>query len=1098
MLTAGGESKLWFISFLLSILALANSNKYKMKRRLSGILTLLLALVVQVTFAQQQTITGTVTDGQGLPLPGVNVLVDGTNRGTQTNFDGDYSIQATQGETLIFSYLGFETVEYVVGNVPTIDLTLTEDAAELDEVVVVGYGTTTKETFTGTAKTVAGELLDRKNVSNVSQALAGESAGVRVINTSGQPGESATVRIRGIGSVNGNTDPLYVLDGVPYTGNINAINPGDIESTTILKDAAATAIYGARGANGVIVINTKSGRSGESSIEVSTRTGVNFSLLPRYDTFDSPEEYIALGWEGLYNAGRAQGLDPVGYANANLFGDVGLDPRYNMWNVADGGELIDPETRTVRPGVTRSYDPENWEDYGFQSSVRREANLRISGGNEGTKYYTSFGYLKDEGYIIDSDFERYTGRLSVDHEVKEWLSGSMNMGYTLSETNNNGQSEDSGSVFWFVDNIPPIYPLFLRDGEGNIVDDPIYGGPQYDYGEGRGFGGLTNSIADARYSGSTTNRHELNASANLTADITDWLSFETTFGSQYYNSSFNSLQNPFYGPSAKMGGSIYKEKEELFTYNFLQLLRFSKSYGDHTIGALAAHESNSWELQTLYGNKNNLINPNGTEWNNAVVVSSPPGSYTEGYSLESYFGQVNYDYNDTYFLSGSIRRDGSSRFVEEKWDTFGSVSGAWVLSNEDFMLNNNTISFLKLKASYGLIGEQGGVGYYPGYDRWNIGNLNDSPSFSFDTRGNPNLTWETSKMFQTGVEMRIGNIFDITLDYYRKNTDNLLFERRVAPSTGIAIMDVNDGELLNQGFEFDVTAHIINKGDLFFDVTLNGEVIDNELLRMPIDPATGEPKALDQQGLYGRAEGHSIYDFYTRDYVGVDPADGLSMWKVYYIDANGNGTFQPGEQIPNMVNYLSSNPDVDRSEIMEGTTKTLAQATEHFTGQSAFPDVRGAFNLFAGYKGFSLSAQFLYQIGGYAYDGAYQSLMHNDVVGGNNWHKDILNRWQQPGDITDVPRLSNDFDPRTNGTSTRFIEKADYLALNNVRLGYSVPRTFTESIGLNELSLFVSGDNLFLASARDGFNPSTDIAGESDTYRYSPLSTVTGGVRINF
>src|SRR5690606_34315087 len=408
-----------------------------MKKRLNGILTLLLVFVVQLTFAQNISISGTISDESGLPVPGVNVIVDGTNRGTQTDFDGNYSINAAQGETLVYSYVGYTTFRVVVGTNPRIDVTLAEDAAQLEEVVVVGYGTTTKQTFTGTAKTVAGEILDRKNVSNVSQALAGESAGVRVINTSGQPGEEATIRIRGIGSVNGNTDPLYVLDGVPYTGNINAINPGDIESTTILKDAAATAIYGARGANGVIVITTKGGRAGDSQIEVSTRTGVNFSLLPRYSTIESPEEYVEIGWEALFNSARARRLaDPVATANANLFSASGIRPQYNMWNVANGGELIDPATGMVRPGVTRKYDPENWEDYGFQSSMRTEANLRISGGDERTEYYTSFGYLNDVGYIIDSDFERYTGRLNVNHQVKDWLSGSMNMGYTISETNN--------------------------------------------------------------------------------------------------------------------------------------------------------------------------------------------------------------------------------------------------------------------------------------------------------------------------------------------------------------------------------------------------------------------------------------------------------------------------------------------------------------------------------------------------------------------------------------------------------------------------------------------------------------------------------------
>src|SRR5690606_12685364 len=292
----------------------------------------------------------------------------------------------------------------------------------------------------------------QKSVSDISQALAGEAAGVRVINTSGQPGTSATIRIRGFGSVNGNRDPLYIVDGAPFVGNISALNPSDIKSTTILKDASATAIYGSRGANGVIVITTKNGKGQESYIEVETKTGQNLSLIPRSDIIKSPELYAELGWEALKNRGRISGEpDPVAFANETLFSGSGIHPKYNMWNVADGGELIDPATGKIRAGVTRKYTPEDWEDYAFQPANRLEASLRMGGGNEKTSYYTSFGYLKDNGYSINSDYERITTRLNVQHKVKEWLDGSVNIGYTISDSNNNGQSEDSGSVFWFVD-----------------------------------------------------------------------------------------------------------------------------------------------------------------------------------------------------------------------------------------------------------------------------------------------------------------------------------------------------------------------------------------------------------------------------------------------------------------------------------------------------------------------------------------------------------------------------------------------------------------------------------------------------------------------
>lgn len=1061
------------------------------------ILTLLLAFVVQVTFAQEKTVSGTITGDQGMPLVGVNVIVQGTTRGTLTDFDGHYSIPVSQGEVLEFSYVGYATTTKTVGAQSVIDVVLEVDAAQLEEVVVVGYGTTTEQSFTGTAAVVSGEELSRKNVTDVSQALQGEVAGVQVINTSGQPGTAATIRIRGFGSVNGNRDPLYVVDGVPYNGSITAINPSDIESTVILKDAAATAVYGSRGANGVVLIETKDGVPGQSYIEISTKTGQNFQLLPRYSTIESPERYIGLSWEGFRNQGNIFNNDadpdnnvgdPVAYANAVLFSGEGIDPKYNLWNVANVGQLIDPATGMVRPGVTRKYNPEDWEDYAFQPSNRTEANVRIGGGNDKTTYFGSFGYLNDQGYIINSDYERFSTRLNITHEVKDWLSGTINMGYTLSETNNNGQSEDSGSIFWFADNIPSIYPLFLRDPDGNFVPDPIYGGNQYDYGVGRGFGGLTNAIADAHYNVSNEVRHEINLSNSFKAQIARGLTLESRFGMQYYNNSYDSQNNPFYGSAAGQNGSIYKEKDELFSHTFLQLLRYKTNFGDHSLEVFAAHESTSWERHIMYASKSNLVIPDGTELNNGVV-SSPSSSYTRDYTLESYFGQVNYDFDKRYFISGTIRRDGSSRFAEgNKWGTFGAISGAWVLTNEDFMDDQNWLSNLKLKASYGLTGEQAGVGLYPSVDLYEINNLNDQISLSFDTKGNPDLTWETSRMTQVGLEFGVKSFLEGSVDYYVKNTVDQLFDRRVAPSLGYAIITVNSGELRNTGLEFNLTAHLLDEADYFLDFNVNGSFWTNEMIHMPIDPVTGLEKPIDISGLYGRAVGHSIYDFYIREYAGVDPATGIGQWNSYYDVATD-------EAIQSLDPYLRENPD---AEIGVRKTATYADATRKFVGKSAIPDVRGAFNLHAGFKGFTLSVQMLYSLGGYGYDSAYARLMSNDVPGSNNWHTDILNRWQEPGDITSVPRLSADADKNVNGTSTRFLIKTDYLSLNNVRLGYTIPENFVESLGLAKFNIFVSGDNLMMLNKRDGYNPTTSQSGQSDMYTYSPLSSITAGVNITF
>lgn len=1061
-----------------------------------------LMMTAALAFSQNRTVTGIVTDQDGTHLNNVSINVKGTQIGTTTNSAGEYSLLIpVNAKILVFSYVGAASKEVTITDKLTYPVSLTVSATGLQEVVVVGYTSSTKEAFTGTAKVVSGAELSKKDVSNVSQALAGEVAGLRVINTSGQPGTTATIRIRGIGSVNGNRSPLYVVDGVPFSGSINSINPSDIASITVLKDAAATAIYGSRGANGVIVMTTRNGKSKKSFIEVDGKYGTNRSILPRYDVITSPEEYIGLSWEGLYNQGVNVGNpNPVNYANTRLFSGSGISPNNNIWNVKTGAELIDSNTRSVKAGVIRKYDPERWEDYAFQPSNRGEANIKMGGGDSKTNYYSSFGYLEDKGYSIKSDFKRLTARLSLNHEVKSWLKTTFNINYANSTTNDNGQESNSNSVFWFVDNIPPIYPLFLRDSAGNKVVDPIFGGYQYDYGStGRKFGSLTNSIADANYNTSLTKQNELTGNTSITINFTKDLSLQNRLGVQYYNQDYANLTNKFYGSAAGQNGSIYQEKVELMNLNLLNMLRYAHRFNEHNVEVLAAHEATDYKQTISSASGSNLVSNNSLELSNAIIIDPTSSSYANTNKLESYFAQLNYDYNSSYYLSATVRRDGSSRFIKgNEWGTFGSVGLGWEITRMNFMRNSGFIDYLKLKASYGVLGDQEGLGYYPGYDQISIGNLNDNPSFGVPIPGNPNLTWETSKMFQTGIEFRLGKYLAGSIDYYVKNTDNLIFQRRVGPSNGYALITVNDGQLRNQGIEFDLTAHIIRKKDFYLDLGVNGEHFTNKITTMPIDPSTGKQKVIDAQSPYGWADGHSIYDFYIRNFAGVDPKNGTSTWTVYYNDVNGDKTYNPGEEVLSLEDYYASNPD-KKNTLLKGVTKNYAAATQYYIGKSAIPKVRGAFNLNAGLKGLELNVQLLYSFGGYAYDGAYAVLMGNGLVGGNNWSTDIRNRWQKAGDITNVPKISNNSDANVNSVSSRFITKADYLSLNNIRLGYTFPESLLKGQGLiDQLNVFVSGDNLWLHSARNGFNPSTAESGSSDMYRYSPLSTITAGLKVKF
>jgi len=1082
--------------------------------------TLLLAFFLLVGFVvqAQQKITGVVTSSEdGLPIPGVSVVVKGQETlGTATNIDGQYSLTVpNDAQILLFTSVGMKEMEVTIEGRTKIDVVMEPQTLEMDEVVVIAYGTTTKKSFTGTASKVDAEKLEAKSVSNVTQALSGEVAGVQVINSNGQPGSSAAIRIRGIGSINGSRDPLYIVDGVPLQGDINSVSPSDIASMTVLKDASATSIYGSRGANGVVIITTKKGSKGDGTIEVDVKQGVNMRLWPGYDVIDSPESFVETSWSALQTRGYlleqdgntlAQGT-PTDFANYYLFTDnkenPGLHSGYNMW-AADGDQLIDPATGKFRTGVNRRYNPEKWEDELFQGARRTEASLRLSGGNENSTYYTSFSYLDDEGYYLNSDFERITGRVNLTHNVKTWLKGSMNMNFMNSTSNYaGGQDEDSNNGFWLVDNMPSLYPVYARDKDGNKIPDEILGGSVFDYGDGtygvRRFASLTNAVATSTHDVVRQTNNQFSGKGRLEARFLKNFTLSSDFGMEYLNTGYDNLGNPFYGGSAEQGGSIYKVKGEYMSYTITNMLRYSNSFGVHNISAFIAQEASSYEYKRLSAFKSKLADPFGLELNNAVV-SSPSSSYKIERTLASYFGQVLYDYDNKYFIQAVLRRDGSSKFINEKWGTFGSIGGAWVVSSESFMEPMQSIvNSLKLKASYGINGQQGGISSYSGYDLFTINNLDDELSFSFDTKGNKNLTWEESEQLQAGLEFELFGRLSGSIDWYQKNTNNLLYPKRVSPSSGYAILQVNDGEMRNSGFEVDLHADIYRGNALTIRAGFNAAFENNEITHMPIDNATGMEKIIDQQGIYGRTVGRSMYDIYTREYAGVNSDNGAAQWYRYYNEKEDGSK----EYIRDWASYMHDNKG-NIGTIGKETTTTASLATEKWIDKSPIPTVRGSFNLNATYKGFTVTALFNYSLGGYGYDGNYAALMDDGLIGGNNWHKDIKNAWKQPGDITDVPAITGGLSEtginysQATVTSDRFVTKTDYLALNNIRLSYDFNKNLIERIGLKGLRVFVSGDNLWVGTKRDGYYPNLSEVGGSSTYQYVALTSFTGGINIKF
>jgi len=1072
-----------------------------MKTKFSVILTLLLAFVVQISFAQEKKVSGTVSDDNGLPLPGSTIIIKGTTSGVSTDFDGNYSINASVGDVLTFNYVGYADQNKTVGSSNVINVTMLADTS-LEEVIVIGYGSTTKEQFVGTAAKVETENITAKANGNFSQALRGEVAGVQVTTGSGAPGSDATIRIRGTGSVNGNRSPLYVVDGAPYASDISAINPSDIADITILKDAAATSIYGSRGSNGVILVTTKKGKSGTSNISVDVRTSINSLMLPQYSVITSPEEYIETTYSSLVNKGRIQGEpNPNGWASDNLYGTVeGINSAYNIWDVP-GNQLINQSTGRFNEGINRRWTPTLWSDAAFGTGVRQEANIQFDGGDEKTQYAASFGYLDDEGFVTNSGYTRYTTRINLQHKPKEWLRVGANMAFTGAQYNRSSGSEgstgSSGNIFALTSTTPSIYDVFLRDTDGNLIADPIFGGNQYDYGNdyGRRAWNATNGIADSKYDVSRTNSITLLGNFNLGIDFTEWLSLDIRYSGQFGDTDSASRGNPYYGGNAG-SGFLSKSLSQNVNQNWNQILKFNTNIGELNIDGIIGHESNENRFKNMNAAAQNAILPNNLDLDQYTIPFGRAGSYSQAYTLESWLGALNLSYDGKYFLSSSVRRDGSSRFIKNKWGTFGSVGLGWVMSKEDFFPQDSFVDYFKVKGSFGINGDQGNNLQYG----WQIFGINQTPdgSYSFtqsSTLANRELTWEEREKSQIGFETIL---FDgkvtLDMDYFSDKTKNMFFNQTLPGSSGSTLIQYNDGVLANRGLEFNANINLIQTEDFSMSLNVNGAMLTNELEEMPTDYFTGEPKVLD--GRY--SAGKSLYDWYMREWAGVNPATGTAMWNLYYDDMNNDGIFDSGDSaINSMTLYMDEFPDAN---VQKTSTETYSDATQKYVGKNNQPDIAGGFRLNAAYKNFDISAQFTYSIGGYIYDNGYATIMQNrSLAGSDNFHTDARNAWKQPGDITNVPRLSAGYstDVQHNSYSTRFLTKADYLSLNNVRLGYALPKDAVSKAKLENVSFYVSGDNLMMLSARKGLNPQTLIS-SSGSGIYMPMTTFSIGTKIQF
>lgn len=1036
------------------------------------LLTLSVMMGVSALFAQQR-ITGTVTSAEdNAPLPYVTIVVGGTTISAQTDLDGVYSINVPAGSnSLTFSYVGMETVTVQIDNRSVVNVEMLPAAEMLQDIVVVGYGVTRKSSFVGSASVMSGEKLEKMQSSNISKSLEGALAGVQITSSSGTPGSGASIYVRGIGSISASQAPLIVVDGVPYEGSLNSIPSQDIESMTILKDAAANSIYGARGSNGVIVITTKQGRADRVRVSFEGRVGINDRAVPAYNIILDPGEFYEMAWESIRNQMYYSGsMDymAAGYYTSNNLIDSYL--KYNVYKGVDNQSLVDPLTGRLNPSASTKKWTDDWTKDVFRAGIRQEYSVSASGGSENTQAYASISYLNDEGYVEKSGFSRISVRAKVDQTIGKFIKVGMNVAYSNTEQDQFSTSVGSNysNLFMFSQQIAPIYPIFLYDintGERLYGED---GTVLYDWGNEyqRPYSSNSNAYGQMMTSKYTNTRDNVSSRAFVDVRILKDLKFTANVAYDVFNSRWVENYTNVGGDALSVGGRGYQTSSRNAALNINQLLNYNPTFGDHELNVLLGHETKNDQYNYLYGHMTNFVDNNNKDFANATMYQNLT-SYSQGYALEGFFGRVEYNYGNKYYATASYRRDGSSRFApENRWGDFWSVGASWRLDQEGFLRGSSVIDQLKLKASYGTQGNDN-IGMTKVYqDLYSIARVDGEASLTKSFRGNRDVTWEKSTNFNVGLEAALFNRLNLNVDYFIKKTTDMIYNRPLAPSQGSpSSLLVNDIDMQNSGVEFELSADLVKTRDIRWNLSINGTHYKNQLTKLPSDK---DPEGY-QSGSYWRKIGGSLYDWYTYEWAGVDPTNGLPQYNKYTKDDDGNET----------VTIVNRTSEASLREI----------------GKSALPDFYGGFSTSLHAYGFDLSAAFAFQIGGWVSDSHYQMLMTAGTVG-QNWHTDIFNRWTPANTVTDIPRVEYQNQDMNQG-STRFLTSASYLSLRNLTLGYTLPKKVAEKVNIANLRIYLVGDNLWFKSARKGLDTRQSIGGGTG-YIYSALRTYSVGLTIAF
>ena len=1035
----------------------------------------------------QKAITGTVVDENGNPLPGATVLVKGTSSGVASDFDGNYSITANEGDTLVFSFIGFSPNEVTVGASNIIDVSIFQDASSLKEVVVTAYGTQKRESIAGAVSIIDSDQIENATFSNAVKSLEGLVSGLRVIQSSGQPGSDPIIRIRGFGSINADNSPLIVLDGVPYSGSINSINPQDIETTSVLKDANSTSLYGNKASNGVLMITTKKGaKNRKPQISIDTRMGVTQRGVDEYNITSTPGEFYETYHSILANSefyrsndtGTALTFsDARQFASNNLIGELG----YNLYDVA-GPNLVDPATGRLNSAANLLVS-DRWEDALFRDNADfTSTNVNISGGADTIDYYFSMGSEDNNGYTVQSNFKRKTARLKVNiAEIADVIS----IGGDVSYAKSNSQFvplDGSGSynnAFQWTRSIAPIYPVYQYDQNWNPISGISNNGFAYDMGQTQTFADGTqrgprqygvgeHPLAHIEQSIVTNETDNFNTALRAKIDLPYDIKFEyiLNYLTEIDKSTYFSKPGSSVG-AASLNGNLDIGRNNFAALTNQQLLTWKKEDDRHSFDVLLGHETYQEKFTTLSVSKSNIIGTLSPILDNTAVYNSA-SNYNTKYTTEGYFSRFIYGLDNTYYVNLTGRYDASSVFhPDERWGIFWSAGASWIMSNEDFFSSLDFIDYAKLAANYGTSGND--RIFYSGSSSRNlvayesqyvIDENNGALTQGLYSLGGRDITWEKSASYGVNLEMSLFNSLNLGLGYYSRTSEDLLFNKPLQPSTGQDSRPENFGSMKNSGVELDVAWTAIKKEKFSVVINANLSTLKNEITELPRDSI--------QVGNYRRVVGKSAYDYYMVESAGVNSVNGNAQF--YTTDSNS------GERV-----------------ITEDYNDAV-QNGRTFIGKSAIPDITGGFGTNIEFGDFALGLQFAYQIGGYGLDNVYYGLLGlgseiRNVV-------DYDQTWTVDNPSAILPRV----DPLANDqyrNSDLRLTNLDYLSLANVNFGYTIQNQNLDKYNIESLRIYGIVNNAsLLYSARQGYDPRLNSLGASSG-EYGANRTLSVGVNIN-